>query len=229
MLQSLGVASLDELIETTLPEAIQFHGELTAGPGVTEAQALADLKAVAQKNKVFRSYIGMGYAGTHTPGVIGRNMLENPGWYTAYTPYQAEISQGRLEMLLNFQQMVMDLTGMPVSNASLLDEATAAAEAMTLAKRQGKSKGNVFFVADDVHPQTLGVIQTRAEYFGYEVVTGDPSGELPDGVFGVLAQYPGTYGDLRNLSPIAEKTHAAGAALIVAVRSAGLRPGDAAR
>ena len=158
----------------------------------------------------------MGYAGTHTPGVIGRNMLENPGWYTAYTPYQAEISQGRLEMLLNFQQMVMDLTGMPVSNASLLDEATAAAEAMTLAKRQGKSKGNVFFVADDVHPQTLGVIQTRAEYFGFEVVTGDPSGELPEGVFGVLAQYPGTYGNLRDLSPIAEKTHAAGAALIVA-------------
>ncbi|CAM3760477.1 aminomethyl-transferring glycine dehydrogenase [Deinococcus saxicola] len=216
MLDVLGVASLDELIATTLPDAIQFHGELTAGPGVTEAQALADLKAVAQKNKVFRSYIGMGYAGTHTPGVIGRNMLENPGWYTAYTPYQAEISQGRLEMLLNFQQTVMDLTGMPVSNASLLDEATAAAEAMTLAKRQGKSKGNVFLVADDVHPQTLGVIRTRAEYFGFEVVTGDPSGELPEGVFGVLAQYPGTYGDVRDLSPVAEKTHAAGAALIVA-------------
>ncbi|MBB6017580.1 aminomethyl-transferring glycine dehydrogenase [Deinococcus radiopugnans] len=216
MMQALGVASLDELIETTLPEAIQFHGELTAGPGVTEAQALADLKAVAQKNKVFRSYIGMGYAGTHTPGVIGRNMLENPGWYTAYTPYQAEISQGRLEMLLNFQQMVMDLTGMPVSNASLLDEATAAAEAMTLAKRQGKSKGNVFFVADDVHPQTLDVIRTRAEYFGYDIVTGDPSGEMPEGVFGVLAQYPGTYGELRDLSPVAEKVHEAGAALIVA-------------
>ncbi|MFK7603328.1 aminomethyl-transferring glycine dehydrogenase [Deinococcus sp. SM5_A1] len=216
MLESLGVGSLDELIKTTLPEAIQFHGELTAGPGVTEAQALADLKAVAQKNKVFRSYIGMGYAGTRTPGVIGRNMLENPGWYTAYTPYQAEISQGRLEMLLNFQQMVMDLTGMPVSNASLLDEATAAAEAMTLAKRSGKSKGNVFFVADDVHPQTLAVIQTRAEYFGFEIVTGKLSGELPEGVFGVLAQSPGTHGELHDLSPVAEKVHAAGAALIVA-------------
>ncbi|QFP77750.1 aminomethyl-transferring glycine dehydrogenase [Deinococcus sp. AJ005] len=216
MLDALGLSSLDELIETTLPEAIQFHGELTAGPGVTEAQALADLKAVAQKNKVFRSYIGMGYAGTHTPGVIGRNMLENPGWYTAYTPYQAEISQGRLEMLLNFQQMVMDLTGMPVSNASLLDEATAAAEAMTLAKRSGKSKGNVFFVADDVHPQTLGVIQTRAEYFGFEIVTGNISGELPEGVFGVLAQSPSTHGELHDLSPVAEKVHAAGAALIVA-------------
>ncbi|MFC4426352.1 aminomethyl-transferring glycine dehydrogenase [Deinococcus navajonensis] len=216
MLAELGVSSLDDLTETTLPEAIQFHGELKAGEGVTEAQALADLKVVAAKNKVFRSYIGMGYYGTHTPPVILRNMLENPGWYTAYTPYQAEISQGRLEMLLNFQQVVMDLTGMPISNASLLDEGTAAAEAMTLAKRQAKSKGNVFFMADDVHPQTLDVVRTRAEYFGFEVVTGDPSGDLPEGIFGVLVQYPGTYGDLRDLSPVAEKVHAAGAALIVA-------------
>ncbi|WP_288480752.1 aminomethyl-transferring glycine dehydrogenase, partial [uncultured Deinococcus sp.] len=216
MLAVLGAASLDELTETTLPAAIQFGGDLQVGGPVTEAQALADLKAVAQKNKVFRSYIGMGYSGTHTPPVVLRNMLENPGWYTAYTPYQAEISQGRLEMLLNFQQMVMDLTGMPVSNASLLDEATAAAEAMTLAKRQVKAKGNAFFVADDVHPQTLDVIRTRAEYFGYDVVVGDPAGELPEGVFGVLAQYPGTYGELRDLSPIAERVHAAGAALIVA-------------
>ncbi|WP_216321519.1 aminomethyl-transferring glycine dehydrogenase [Deinococcus aestuarii] len=216
MLAELGVSSLDELTETTLPESIRFTGELNVGGPVTEAQALADLKAVASKNKVFRSYIGMGYYGTNVPGVIGRNMLENPGWYTAYTPYQAEISQGRLEMLLNFQQMVMDLTGMPVSNASLLDEATAAAEAMTLAKRQAKSKGSVFFVAHDVHPQTLDVIRTRAEYFGYEVVVGDPAGELPEGTFGALVQYPGTYGDLRNLSPIAEKVHAAQGALIVA-------------
>jgi glycine dehydrogenase len=216
MLEVLGAASLDELTETTLPAAIQFDGDLMVGGPVTEAQALADLRAVAQKNKVFRSYIGMGYSGTHTPPVVLRNMLENPGWYTAYTPYQAEISQGRLEMLLNFQQMVMDLTGMPVSNASLLDEATAAAEAMTLARRQVKAKGNAFFVADDVHPQTLDVIRTRAEYFGYDVVVGDPAGELPGGVFGVLAQYPGTYGQLRDLSPIAERVHAAGAALIVA-------------
>ncbi|KQR04469.1 aminomethyl-transferring glycine dehydrogenase [Deinococcus sp. Leaf326] len=216
MLEVLGATSLDELTETTLPAAIQFDGDLVVGGPVTEAQALADLRAVAQKNKVFRSYIGMGYWGTHTPPVVLRNMLENPGWYTAYTPYQAEISQGRLEMLLNFQQMVMDLTGMPVSNASLLDEATAAAEAMTLARRQVKAKGNAFFVADDVHPQTLDVIRTRAEYFGYDVVVGDPAGELPGGVFGVLAQYPGTYGQLRDLSPIAERVHAAGAALIVA-------------
>ncbi|MEF2276739.1 aminomethyl-transferring glycine dehydrogenase [Deinococcus sp. YIM 134068] len=216
MLAELGVSSLDELTETTLPESIRFTGELNVGGPVTEAQALADLKAVASKNKVFRSYIGMGYSGTHTPNVILRNMLENPGWYTAYTPYQAEISQGRLEMLLNFQQTVMDLTGMPVSNASLLDEATAAAEAMTLAKRTAKSKGNVFFVADDVHPQTQGVIRTRAEYFGYEVMVGDPSGELPEGTFGALVQYPGTYGDLRDLSPIAEKVHAVQGAFIVA-------------
>lgn len=220
MLQVLGVSSLDELTETTLPEAIQFKGDLSAGGGVTEAQALADLKAVAQKNKVFRSYIGMGYSGTHVPPVILRNMLENPGWYTAYTPYQAEISQGRLEMLLNFQQTVQDLTGMPISNASLLDEATAAAEAMTLAQRswkggQGKSKGNVFYVADNVHPQTLDVVQTRAEYFGYEVQTGQAD-HVPEGAFGVLVQYPGTHGELLDLQSIADKAHAGGAALIVA-------------
>ncbi|WP_104991251.1 aminomethyl-transferring glycine dehydrogenase [Deinococcus sp. NW-56] len=216
MLAELGVSSLDELTETTLPEAIRFTGELKVGGPVTEAQALADLKAVAAKNKVFRSYIGMGYHGTHVPPVILRNMLENPGWYTAYTPYQAEISQGRLEMLLNFQQTVMDLTGMPVSNASLLDEATAAAEAMTLAKRVVKSKGNVFYVADDVHPQTLDVIRTRAEYFGYEVVTGAANGELPEGTFAALMQTPGTYGDLHDLAPISERVHAGQAALIVA-------------
>ncbi|MPY66951.1 aminomethyl-transferring glycine dehydrogenase [Deinococcus sp. SDU3-2] len=216
MLTELGVSSLDELTETTLPEAIRFTGELNVGGPVTEAQALADLKAVAAKNKVFRSYIGMGYHGTHVPPVILRNMLENPGWYTAYTPYQAEISQGRLEMLLNFQQTVMDLTGMPVSNASLLDEATAAAEAMTLAKRVVKSKGNVFYVADDVHPQTLDVIRTRAEYFGYEVVTGAANGELPEGAFAALVQTPGTHGDLHDLSPISGRAHEAQAALIVA-------------
>ncbi|GAA5534933.1 aminomethyl-transferring glycine dehydrogenase [Deinococcus aluminii] len=216
MLAALGVASLDELTETTLPESIRFGGELKVGGPVTEAQALADLKAVADKNKVFRSYIGMGYYGTLTPNVILRNMLENPGWYTAYTPYQAEISQGRLEMLLNFQQMVIDLTGMPVSNASLLDEATAAAEAMTLAKRQVKNKGNVLYVADDVHPQTLDVTRTRAEYFGFEVVTGPANGDLPEGTFAALVQSPGTYGDLHDLSPIAERVHAAQGALIVA-------------
>ncbi|MFC3832794.1 MULTISPECIES: aminomethyl-transferring glycine dehydrogenase [Deinococcus] len=218
MLSELGVASLDELSDTTLPESIQFRGELQVGGPVTEAQALADLKAVAAKNKVFRSYIGMGYSGTHTPGVILRNMLENPGWYTAYTPYQAEISQGRLEMLLNFQQTVMDLTAMPVCNASLLDEATAAAEAMTLAKRSGKSKSNTFVLAHDVHPQTKDVIKTRAEYFGFEIVevkAAQMAAELPE-CFGVLMQTPGTYGDLHDLSPIADAVHARGGLLVAA-------------
>ena len=218
MLSELGVASLDELSDTTLPESIQFRGELQVGGPVTEAQALADLKAVAAKNKVFRSYIGMGYSGTHTPGVILRNMLENPGWYTAYTPYQAEISQGRLEMLLNFQQTVMDLTAMPVCNASLLDEATAAAEAMTLAKRSGKSKSNTFVLAHDVHPQTKDVIKTRAEYFGFEIVevkAAQMAAELPE-CFGVLMQTPGTYGDLHDLSPVADAVHAQGGLLVAA-------------
>ncbi|UBV41980.1 aminomethyl-transferring glycine dehydrogenase [Deinococcus taeanensis] len=216
MLATLGVSSLNELSDTTLPESIRFDGDLNVGGPVTEAQALADLKAVAAKNKVFRSYIGMGYHGTLTPGVILRNMLENPGWYTAYTPYQAEISQGRLEMLLNFQQTVMDLTAMPVCNASLLDEATAAAEAMTLAKRAGKSKGNTLYVAQDVHPQTLDVIRTRAEYFGYDIVTGPADGPLPEGTFAALVQTPGTYGDLHDLAPIAERVHDAGGLLIAA-------------
>ncbi len=216
MLAELGYSSLDELTVATVPAAILRHDPIAAGGPVTEAQAIADLKRVAQKNKVFRSYIGMGYSGTHTPPVVLRNILENPGWYTAYTPYQAEIAQGRLEMLLNFQQMVMDMTGMEVSNASLLDEATAAAEAMTLAKRSGKSKGDVLYVADDVHPQTLDVIRTRAEYFGYNIQTGPADGELPDGTFAALVQTPGTYGDLHDLTPIAERVHAAGGALIVA-------------
>ncbi len=210
------MGSLDELSDTTLPESIRFTGDLNVGGPVTEAQALADLKAVAAKNRVFRSYIGMGYSGTHTPGVILRNLLENPGWYTAYTPYQAEISQGRLEMLLNFQQAIMDLTAMPVCNASLLDEATAAAEAMTLAKRAGKSKGNTLYVAQDVHPQTIDVIRTRAEYFGFEIVTGPADADLPEGTFAALVQTPGTYGDLHDLSPIAERVHASGGLLIAA-------------
>ncbi len=215
MLAELGVASLDELTETTLPESIRFDGELNVGGPVTEAQALAELKALAGQNKVFRNYIGLGYSGTFTPGVILRNILENPGWYTAYTPYQAEISQGRLEMLLNFQQAVMDLTGMPVANASLLDEATAAAEAMALAHRMAK-KGDTFLVDGGVHPQTLDVIRTRAEAFGYTVTVGDVTAELPEGLFGALVQTPGTRGELRDLTPIAEQVHARGAALVVA-------------
>ena len=216
MLAELGYSSLDGFIGAVVPKAIARPDEMQVGGPVTEAQAIAGLKALASKNKVFRSYIGMGYSGTHTPPVILRNILENPGWYTAYTPYQAEISQGRLEMLLNFQQMVMDMTGMEVANASLLDEATAAAEAMTLARRTAKAKGNIFFVADDVHPQTLDVIRTRAEYFGYEVVVGAVDGELPEGTFAALIQTPGTYGELHDLTAGAKRLHEMGASLIVA-------------
>ena len=216
MLTELGYDNLDEFIGAVVPKAIARPDEMQVGGPVTEAQAIADLKVLASQNKVFRSYIGMGYSGTHTPPVVLRNMLENPGWYTAYTPYQAEISQGRLEMLLNFQQMVMDMTGMEVANASLLDEATAAAEAMTLARRTAKAKGNVFYVAGNVHPQTLDVIRTRAEYFGYEVVIGTPDREIPEGTFAALIQVPGTYGDLHDLTAGAKRLHEMGAALIVA-------------
>ncbi|WP_027481826.1 aminomethyl-transferring glycine dehydrogenase [Deinococcus pimensis] len=217
MLGELGVSSLDELTETTLPERIRFDGDLKVGPAVPEAKALADLRALAQRNRVARNFIGTGYYGTHTPPVILRNILENPGWYTAYTPYQAEISQGRLEMLLNFQQVVMDLTGLPVANASLLDEATAAAEGMTLAKRSAKSRGNVFVVSSDVHPQTLDVIRTRAEYFGFEIVVGDAQAEVAaHDAFGVLLQYPGTHGDVRDPRVVIEAAHAKGALVVVA-------------
>jgi len=162
MLRVVGIASLEALIDRAAPAAIRAAGPLDLPPGRTEAEVLAALRAMASKNRVMRSMIGMGYHDCFTPGVILRNVLENPGWYTAYTPYQPEISQGRLEVLLAFQTMVMDLTGMNVANASLLDEATAAAEAMTLCRRMGKSKSNVFFAAQDCHPQTLAVLATKS-------------------------------------------------------------------
>ena len=166
MLASIGAESLDDLMQQTVPESIRLPQPLKVGEAQTEADALAYLKTVASKNKVMRSFIGMGYYDTLTPNVIKRNVLENPGWYTAYTPYQPEIAQGRLEALLNFQQATIDLTGMELASASLLDEATAAAEAMGLAKRVSKNRNaNTFFVADDVHPQTLDVVQTRADMF----------------------------------------------------------------
>lgn len=163
---------------------------------------LVEMKKFADLNQVKRTFIGQGYYNTFTPNVILRNVLENPGWYTAYTPYQPEISQGRLESLLNYQQMVMDLTGMEIANASLLDEATAAAEAMTLCKRAGKSKSKVFFVADDVHPQTLEVVKTRAEFIGFEVQVGSLESLPEQDVFGALVQYPGTTGEVRDLTDI---------------------------
>jgi glycine dehydrogenase len=171
-------SSLDDLIDQVTPPDIRSAKPLDLPPAMTEREVLAHLKAMADANQIKTSMIGMGYYGTITPTVILRNVLENPGWYTAYTPYQAEISQGRLEVLLNFQQAVCDLTGLELANASLLDEATAAAEAMAMAKRVAKAKSDRFFVDEDCHPQTLAVLQTRADAFGYEIVTGDPSKDL---------------------------------------------------
>jgi glycine dehydrogenase len=208
MLSVVGEDSLESLTRSTVPENIQFNDALKIGAPTSEVEALAYLHNLAKKNKVFKSYIGMGYYGTHTPHVILRNVLENPGWYTAYTPYQAEISQGRLETLLTFQQMVIDLTAMEVANASLLDEATAAAEAMTLCKRSSSTTSNTYFIADDIHPQTLDVIKTRAKYLGIQIITGKPETDLDaHDVFGVHLNYPGTTGEVRDLSDIIKLAH----------------------
>ncbi|MGM0703927.1 MAG: aminomethyl-transferring glycine dehydrogenase [Pseudomonadota bacterium] len=203
MLATLDIDSLDALMARTVPDGIRLERELHLDPPRTEPEALDYLQRLARQNKVFKTYIGQGYHDTHVPAVIQRNVLENPGWYTAYTPYQPEIAQGRLEGLLNFQQMVMDLTGMQLANASLLDEATAAAEAMALCKRANKkAKSNAFFVADDVLPQTLDVVRTRAHYFDYELIVA-PADEIgAHDVFGALLQYPGQSGEIRDLAPL---------------------------
>jgi glycine dehydrogenase len=221
MLGIVGSASRRALVEGIVPRSIARGTPMAIPAPVTEAAALKQLKAIAAKNQVFKNFIGQGYYGTYTPGVILRNILENPAWYTAYTPYQAEISQGRMEALINFQTMVCDLTGMPIANASMLDEATAAAEAMTLAKRSVKSKSNVFLVAGDCHPQTIEVIQTRAKPLGIEVKVSTASATLPQlmaegDYFGVLAQYPATTGSIHDLRPLAGQAHVDGAALCVA-------------
>ena len=220
MLKAVGSTSRRELIEGIVPRAIARSSAMAIPAAISEAAALAELKAMATKNKVFKSFIGQGYYSNHTPGVILRNILENPAWYTAYTPYQAEISQGRLEALVNFQTMVCDLTGMPIANASMLDEATAAAEAMTLAKRSVKSKSNTFIVAGDCHPQTIEVIQTRAAPLGITVVLANSAPEwhaaLATDYFAVLAQYPSTSGRIDDLRADVEKVHDKQAAFIVA-------------
>ena len=206
MLADLGVNSLEDLITQTVPDSIRLDDALAMDDSLTEADALAYLRTLADQNKVNKTYIGMGYSNTLVPNVILRNVMENPAWYTAYTPYQPEIAQGRLEALLNYQQVVMDLTGMDLANASMLDEATAAAEAMTLCKRSNRKKSDVFFVADDVHPQTIDVIKTRAEYFGFDVVVGNPLTDLDNcDAFGVQLQYPGTYGDITDIKTLIEK------------------------
>ncbi|WP_020558854.1 aminomethyl-transferring glycine dehydrogenase [Thiofilum flexile] len=207
MLQTVGAESLDDLIDSTVPANIRSANPLNLEGSYTETEALAYLQSLASQNKVAKSYIGMGYYPTIVPPVIQRNVLENPGWYTAYTPYQPEISQGRLEALLNYQQMVIDLTGMDIANASLLDEATAAAEAMTLCKRSNKLKSDKYFVADTVHPQTIDVLKTRAEYFGFELVIAPLSELSKHEVFGVAVQYPSTTGEIIDLDAIIKQAH----------------------
>jgi glycine dehydrogenase len=217
MLAVLGLASVDDLIDQAVPTAIRDDKPLALDDPISEPQALEQLRRLADRNRVLTSLIGQGYYGTHTPAVILRNVLENPAWYTAYTPYQPEISQGRLEALLNFQTMVCDLTALEIANASMLDEGTAAAEAMTLCRRSTRHAGGVFFVDAECHPQTIAVVATRAEPLGIEVVVGDPPTDLsPGDTFGVLLQHPGTSGVVRDLRPAIEAVHAAGGLAVVA-------------
>ncbi|WP_366555192.1 aminomethyl-transferring glycine dehydrogenase [Aquibaculum sediminis] len=216
MLKELGLNSLDELVDSAVPKAIRSDAPQLPEP-LTEAQALAALAGYAEENQRLTSLIGLGYYDTFTPPVIRRNVLENPGWYTAYTPYQAEIAQGRLEALLNFQQMVSDLTGMELANASLLDEATAAAEAMTLMHRMSKAKSDTCFVADDLHPQTIAVLKTRAEPLGITLKIGAPEREfVAEECFGLILQYPNTYGEAKDLRALVEAAHESKALVTVA-------------
>jgi glycine dehydrogenase len=217
MLRTIGLSSLEDMTDAIVPASIKLKSGLTLPAALSEEQALEKIRAIAQQNQIFKSFIGQGYYGTHTPKVILRNILENPAWYTAYTPYQAEISQGRMEALINFQTMVCDLTGMEISNASLLDEATAAAEAMTLAKRSAKSKSTLFLVDENCHPQTLAVVQTRAEALGLEVRVGHVSSLLATtDCFAALVQYPASTGALQHWQDAASQAHAKGALLCVA-------------
>jgi glycine dehydrogenase len=218
MLDTLGYPTLEAFIDAVVPETIRFRGQLRARAARSEAEVLADLKAIASRNAIWRSYLGMGYADTITPPVILRNIMENPAWYTAYTPYQAEIAQGRLEALLNFQTMVADLTGLEIANASLLDEGTAAAEsmAMALAVRGGPGR-TTFFIAHDCHPQTIAVVRARAEARGVTVIVGDAlTAEFDASVFGVLLQYPATDGAVYDYRAACERAHAVNALVTVA-------------
>ncbi|MFT3930297.1 MAG: aminomethyl-transferring glycine dehydrogenase [Spongiibacteraceae bacterium] len=218
MLKAVGATSLQQLMESTVPDAILRRDTMDLPAALSEQQALAKLRAIAAQNKVFRSHIGMGYYDTFTPTVILRNVLENPGWYTAYTPYQPEISQGRLEALLTYQQVVLDLTGMELANASLLDEGTAAAEAMTLVQRVNKkSRSESFFIANDCHPQTIAVVKTRAHHLGFKTVIGNPATDLIGGdFFGALIQYPNTYGDVNDPRELIAEAHAQNTLVVVA-------------
>ena len=216
MLATVGAASMEELIDQAVPDVIRSNQDHDLPGPLTETEALDRLRELADRNEVFTSMIGMGYSGTILPSVIRRNLLENPGWYSAYTPYQPEISQGRLEALINFQTMVSDLTGMDIANASLLDEGTAAAEAMAMLKRVERSSGPLFLVDEATHPQTIEVVKTRAEPLGLEVVVADPYDGIPDGTFGVLLSYPGTTGAVRDHTELIARAHDAGALVAVA-------------
>ncbi len=218
MLQQLGYDSLEAMSASVIPDSIKGTSVLNLPEGLSETAALAEIKAIADKNQQFKTYIGQGYYGTLTPAPILRNLLENPAWYTAYTPYQPEISQGRLEALLNFQTMICDLTGLQIANASLLDEATAAAEAMTFCKRLAKNKASqTFFASQHCHPQTLDVLRTRAEPLGIDVVVGDENAiEDFAAYFGCLLQYPASNGDIYDYRALVERFHAAGALVAVA-------------
>ena len=216
MLREVGFENLGALIDATVPKNIRLDRQLNLPEAKSENEALGELRAISKKNKVARSFIGAGYSDCITPPVIQRNILENPGWYTAYTPYQAEIAQGRLEALLNFQTMITDLSAMEIANASLLDEATAAAEAMTLC-HAAVSGRNKFFVANNCHPQTIAVIQTRAKPLGIEIKVGNFSRfKFGESVFGALVQYPATDGAIFDYSDFAKAAHAAGALVVVA-------------
>src|SRR5688572_12042639 len=216
MLATLGFASRAQLIDAVVPANIRRRDRMALGAARTEGEALTALRHLAEKNQVFRSFIGQGYHETHTPGVILRNVFQNPAWYTAYTPYQPEISQGRLEALINFQTMVADLTGLAIANASMLDEATAAAEAMTLCLRSTRSASRAFAVADDVLPQTIDVVRTRAEPLGIEVRVAAASELASLDAFAVLVQYPGAEGEVRDYTALAAAVHARGGHVVAA-------------
>lgn len=222
MLQTIGVDSADQLIDQTIPESIRLEKDMDLPEGINEYEYLQLIKSIGEKNKIFQTYIGMGYYNTILPGVIQRNILENPGWYTSYTPYQAEISQGRLEALLNYQTMIVELTGMPLANCSLLDEGTSAAEAMIMAfngrsRKKKKAKADKFFVAESVFPQTIDVVLTRAEPLGIEVVVGNPfTMTFDDTFFGGLVQYPDANGTVTDYKDFVEKMHATEALVVVA-------------
>ena len=207
MLNVLGCATIDELIDDTLPKSIRQEQSLAFGKPLSERELLHKMRVTASKNTVLSSLIGQGYYGTVTPPVIQRNILENPAWYTAYTPYQPEISQGRLEALLNFQTMISDLTGLDIANASLLDEATACAEAMTMAQRVAKSKSINFFVDENCHPQNIAVMKTRAKPLGIRLVIDSPDNLNAAEVFGAIFQYPGSYGAVRDFTDLITLLH----------------------